>query len=280
MVEDLRLLGRANRTVESYVTQVDGFCRYHGGQPPARLGRVDVRSYLAYRTGRVSASSVSLCVASLKFLYTVTLQRPEVVAGISYPKRSVHRLPVVLSGSEVQRLLDCTTPSNQHMIACLMYGVGLRVSEALALRASHIDSLRGVLHVKRGKGQRDRDLPLHDKLLEQLRTYWRQARPSREGYLFPGADPQRSLTADACQHAIKRAAKRAGLSRRVTPHTLRHCYATHTLQLGASLVAIQKLLGHSSILTTMRYLNLAPEMLGQVKNPFELLGGAEAAILR
>jgi integrase/recombinase XerD len=279
MTEDLRLRGRSPLTIRSYMTQAQLFCA-HYGKSPLKLGEKEVRAYLLHRLDRdgASGSTNTVCLASLKFLYGVTLKRPEVVAEIPFPKVA-QRLPEMLTGSEVRRWLECITPANQRMIASLLYGVGLRASEALGLRPEHIDSVRGVVHVRQGKGQRDRDLPLHPKLLQQLRQYWKGTRSPRGGYFFPGSKATRPLSLEACRDALRRGARKAGIRKRVSAHTLRHCYATHTLQLGANPASIQKLLGHSSILTTMRYLRLVPEHLARVKNPFELLGTEEGDIL-
>lgn len=280
MTEDLRLRGRSPHTIASYVTQARLFCE-HYGKSPLQLGEEEVRAYLLHRLDRqhVSTSTNVVCLASLKFLYGVTLKRPQVAAAIPFPKRA-QRLPEVLSGSEVARWLECTTPLGQRMAGTLMYGLGLRVTEARTLRAEHIDSRLGVLHVREGKGGRDRALPLHPKLLERLREYWRIVKPAGSGFLFPGRDRSRPITSKACHVALKRGARKAGIRKRVSAHTLRHCYATHTLQLGANPFTIQKLLGHASILTTMRYLRLVPEHMAQVKNPFELLGTREGDVLR
>jgi site-specific recombinase XerD len=277
MVEDLTLRGLSPNTIESYVMQAQMFCDYYG-KSPLKLGEEEVRAYLLRRLERVSASTAKVSLAGLKFLYRVTLKRPEVVANIPFPK-GPQRLPEILTGSEVASWLDLVTPLKHRMIGTLMYAMGLRITEARTLRAEHIDSGLGVLHVRQGKGRRDRDLPLHPKLLDKLREYWRIARPPRRGYLFPG-DEGHPISPEACNRALKRAARKAGIRKRVSAHTLRHCYATHTLQLGANPVTIQKLLGHASIVTTLRYLRMVPEHLARVKNPFELLGTQEADILR
>ena len=280
MTEDLRLRGRSPRTIEAYVTQARLFCA-HYGKSPLKLGREDVRAYLLHRLDRdgVSGSTNTVCLASLKFLYGVTLKRPEVVAEIPFPKVA-QRLPEVLTGSEVMRWLECVMPERQRMAAKLMYGLGLRGGESLGLRPRDVDGGRRILHVRQGKGQRDRDLPLHPKLLRELRTYWERERPARDAYLFPGADGVRPLSLESCRDALRRGARKAGIRKHVSAHTLRHCYATHTLQLGANPVSIQRMLGHASITTTVRYLRLVPEHLAQLKNPFEVLGTDEGTILR
>ena len=156
---------------------------------------------------------------------------------------------------------------------------GRPVSEGCHLELKNIDSRRGLIHVRQGKGRRDRQLPLGRKLLEQLREYWRIVRP--EGpYLFPGESPERPITREAVHRALRLAAQAARLKKRVSPHTLRHSFATHLLELGVDLRSIQTLLGHSSIETTMRYTRVCPERLATMKSPFDVLGTAEGNVLR
>jgi site-specific recombinase XerD len=219
-----------------------------------------------------------VCLASLKFLYRVTLNRPEVVARLGFP-RPPQRLPEVLTGSEVERLLGCITSIRHRMICTLCYGVGLRISEAYSLRPEHIDSARGIIHIRQGKGRRDRDLPLGHRLLSLLRDYWKVARPAG-GYLFPGANPDRPVTRNAVCLALRAARRAARIRKRVTPHVLRHSFATHLLEMGVDLRTIQVLLGHSQINSTLRYLHVAQRRLAAIKSPFDVLGTPEAEVLR
>ena len=280
MAEDLRLHRFAPVTVTSYLRHAQRFADYYPGRSPLKLGAEEVRGFLVHLVDEehISASTHVVCLASLKFLYGVTLKRPEVVASIRYPKRAA-LLPMVLSGSEVQRLLGCITSIRHRLLCTLLYATGVRVSEGCRLELKDIDSRRGLIHVRQGKGRRDRQLPLGRKLLEQLREYWRIVRPQGT-YLFPGESPERPITREAVHRALRSAAQAARLKKHVSPHTLRHSFATHLLELGVDLRSIQTLLGHSSIETTMRYTRVCPERLATMKSPFDVLGTAEGNVLR
>lgn len=227
----------------------------------------------------LAPSTQAVCVASIRFLYRVTLRRPQVVAHIRAPRKPRLSLPHVLSGSEVQRLLGCITPIRPRTMCTLVYATGLRISEAQNLLVADIDSRRGILHVRKGKGRRDRDLPLGEKILDVLREYWRAFRPARP-YLFPGDVPGRPLTRMSVRLALRSAARAAGIRSRVYAHMLRHCYATHMLEMGTDIRTIQILLGHASIRSTLRYLHVARERLASIKSPFDVLGTPEGEVLR
>lgn len=279
MAEDLKLRGVAPVTAAAYLRYAQRFVD-HYGRSPLKLGEDEVRSFLLHRLKEdgVSTSTQAVCLAGLKFLYRVTLNRPEVVARLSYP-RQAQRLPDVLTGSQVQRLLSCITSIRHRMICTLCYGIGLRISEACSLRPEHVDSARGIIHIRQGKGRRDRDLPLGHKVLSLLRDYWKVARP-KGGYLFPGARPDRPVTRNAVCDALRQARRAARIRKRVTPHVLRHSFATHLLEMGVDLRTIQVLLGHARINSTLRYLHVAQQRLAAVKSPFDVLGTPEGEVLR
>jgi site-specific recombinase XerD len=200
------------------------------------------------------------------------------VARIPFPKVP-DRLPQVLSGSEVQRLLSCITSIRCRVLCTLIYATGLRVSEACNLKPTDIDTRRGLVHVRQGKGNRDRQVPVGEKLVRLLREYWRLTRP--EGpYLFPGNVTGRPLTRVSVHRAMREAAKAARLRKRASPHMLRHSFATHLLELGVNLRSIQMRLGHRDIETTLRYLRVVPEHVGAIKSPFDVLGTPEGEVLR
>ena len=279
MADDLKLRGLAPITQTSYLRYAQRFVD-HYGRSPLRLGEREVRDFLLYmvKEQRVAPSTHVVCVASLKFLYGVTLKRPQVVESIPYPKRALP-LPVVLSGSEVQRLLECIGSILHRTICTLMYATGLRVTEACSLLPSDVDSARGLLRVRQGKGRKDREVPVGEKLLGVLRDYWRTARPASP-FLFPGEAHGKPISRVAVHSAMRKAARAARIRKRVSPHTLRHCYATHLLEMGVDLRVIQVLLGHSRIETTMRYLHVARERLATIRSPFDVLGTPEGEILR
>ena len=201
------------------------------------------------------------------------------VAGLRYPKVPGLILPHVLSGSEVLKLLGCITPLRPRTMCTLIYATGLRISEARHLLVTDIDSTRGILHVRQGKGKRDRDLPLGEKLLGVLREYWRILRPERP-YLFPGDIPGRPITRDSVSVALRRAGKAARSEKRVFPHMLRHSYTTHLLEMGTDVRTIQVLLGHAHINSTLRYLHVARERFATIKSPFDVLGTKDGEVLR
>jgi site-specific recombinase XerD len=212
-------------------------------------------------------------VAGIRFLYTKTLGRPEVVGWMPWP-RPAKTLPVVLSGSEVAALLGAMSTPMLRAVTMVMYGAGLRISEACALRVEDIDSARGVLHVRHAKGKRERCVMLSQRLLMVLRSYWAACRPPRP-FLFPGDDPRKPISVDRVRRGVKAAVSSCGLTKRVTPHVLRNSFATHLLETGTDIRVIQALLGHSSIRTTMRYAQVSRLKLAKTQSPLDLLGTAE-----
>ena len=269
MLADLQIRNYAERTQEIYITRVAEMAR-HFGRSPERIGREQVRDYLRYLTAErgVSRSAYVQTTAALRFLYRVTLDRPEMVPHLPYPRQK-RRQPVVLGREEVARLLKVLTNRKHRAVAMTLYGAGLRLSEALGLQVRDIDSDRMVITVRHGKGDRDRQVVLPRKLLEELRTYWRTYRPHT--CLFPGRDPQRPLTPSAIQRAVKAARLRAGIAKRATPHTLRHSFATHLLESGTDLRVIQTLLGHSSLRSTAIYTHVATAHLRATVSPLDTL---------
>ena len=193
------------------------------------------------------------------------------IEHIRFPKQP-KRLPVVLSRQEVQRLFEALSNLKHRTILMTLYATGLRVSEALALQIADIDRQRMLLRVRQGKGRKDRYVPLSQTLLDQLRGYWRCYRPAC--WLFPSTDPGRALTAGTVQKLCTQAARKAGLSKRVTPHTLRHSFATHHLEAGTNLKTIQVLLGHRHLNTTSLYLHVAVQAPGQRRDALDLLAPA------
>lgn len=281
MVDDMKLKGLAPLTQESYLRYAQRFADHYQGRSPLKLGEREVRDFLLHlvKDEGIAPSTQGVCLASIQFLYRVTLRRPEVVACLKHPRRPGLVLPHVLSGSEVAKLLGCITPLRPRTMCTLIYATGLRISEAQNLQISDIDSARGVLHVRKGKGGRDRDLPLGEKLLIVLREYWRLLRPEPP-YLFPGDIPGQPMTRTSVCVALRRAGKAAQFKKRVFPHMLRHSYATHLLEMGTDVRTIQVLLGHADINSTLRYLHVARERLATVKSPFEALGTPDGDVLR
>ena len=270
MQADLRVRNYAKRTQEIYVRRVAEMAE-HFGRSPETLGREDVRGYMRYLKEErdVSLSAFKQTVGSLRFLYRVTLDRPELLPHIPYPRQK-RRNPVVLSQDEVGRLLKALQNLKHRALAMTLYAGGLRVSEVLGLEVRDIDSGRMVITVRHGKGDKDRQVVLSTVLLETLRAYWRAYRPWT--WLFYGGDPGRPLTSRTVQRVIKTAGERAAITKPVTPHVLRHSYATHLLESGTDLRVIQTLLGHRTLQSTAIYTHVATARLRSIKSPLDALG--------
>lgn len=268
MIEDLRIRNMSPRTQETYTFQVSLFAR-HFGRSPELLGLDEIRRYQLHLISRkVAWSSFNVAVAAIRFLYKVTLQRAFDIEMIPYAKRPVLQ-PVVLSTLEAAQVLENATNIKARAILTTIYATGIRVSEAAGLRVSDLDVSRGLILVRAGKGQKDRYVMLPDRLLEILREYWRARRPRSE-FLFPGQSAARPITSDSISRACRKAAKLAGLTKSVSPHTLRHSFATHLLEAGTDIRMIQGLLGHASLRTTSKYLHIC-RPVALVTSPLELL---------
>ncbi len=268
MSEDLRLRNYAPRTQKTYLDHVRRFAR-HFGRSPDELGPEEIRTYQLHLVEKgASWSLFNQATCALRFLYTVTLAQPWRVETIAHPRRPV-RLPVVLSTGEVARLLEAVPSRKQRLVLMTIYSAGLRVSEVTHLRVADIDSARRVIHVRQGKGGKDRQVMLSPLLLEELRAYWRFYRPA--DWLFPGRDPAQPLSAACVQRLCQKARRRAGIDKPVSPHTLRHSFATHLLEAGTDLRLIQRLLGHRSLSTTQRYLHIATHQIGTTASPLDHL---------
>jgi site-specific recombinase XerD len=267
-IDDLRLRNYARRTIDSYVSQVAAFAR-HFGRSPEQLGADDVRAYqLHLLQRRVSWSTFNQAVCALRFLYRTTLARPEQLPMIPYGKRP-KTLPSVLSPDEVLRLLDAATPPRDRVLLQVAYGCGLRLNELLHLRVTDIDSARMVIHVRQGKGAKDRLVPLSLRLLQELRAYWRVCRPRT--WLFPGHKADGTMTGSNIQRRFGRLVKQVVLNKHCSIHTLRHSYATHLLEAGVDVLTLKALLGHSSLQTTARYLHVSTQRLQQTPSLLDLL---------
>jgi site-specific recombinase XerD len=271
MVEDLRIAGYRPGTQELYL----GYARRYVAQfmkPPTELGEPHVREFmLTLRDRGLQGSTMRGYLGALRFLYTVTLQRPEVVAGIPWPRDGKRRLPVVLAPVECEEILAAIAVPAVRVLLMTAYGAGLRISEACALRPEHIESQRKVIHVVDGKGAKERYTVLPDRLLALLREYWRQERPTGP-YLFPGRIPDEPASDDAVRRVLHAAVAQAGLHKRVTPHVLRHSFATFLLDAGENLRTIQVLLGHSSIRTTALYTHVSTALIARTPNPLDHAG--------
>jgi site-specific recombinase XerD len=255
-------------TVEHYVGCVARFAK-HFGKSPDLLGPNEIREYqLHLLEQKFSRSRFRQIVCALRFFYGTTLRKDWAVERIPYPK-DPKKLPTILSRSEVRALLGSTRDLKELTILSTLYAAGLRASETANLQIPDLDSERMVIVVRQGKGGKDRLTMLSPKLLELLRDYWRHYRPST--WLFPGKNPRLPIVRETVSNAVKRTARRAGITKCISAHTLRHSFATHLLEAGCDLSAIQRLLGHSSIRTTSRYLHLAPVRVKSLSSSLDLL---------
>lgn len=275
MIETLELRGVSPKTIKLYVDCTARFARYFG-KSPERLGSEDVRKYLLYlvHERKVAWGTYKQALAALRFLYRWVLSRGDVVQDIRAP-RPARRLPVVLSFAEVHRFFAAITSFKHRTLLMFAYAAGLRVSEATRVRVADIDSERMVIRVVLGKRKKDRYTVLSPLLLKMLRHYWWAARP--QDYLFPGRGRSGHVSSSSVQRACLDAQEAAGLAKEVTPHTLRHSFATHLLEAGTDLRVIQELLGHASPRTTALYTHVSKALIGKTKSPLELLVANHAA---
>jgi integrase/recombinase XerD len=270
MLEELERRNYSAGTTRRYMRFVERFAQ-HFGKSPDKLGPDDLRSYQAYllRELKLCPGSVENHVAALRFFYVRTLRRHEFREFLPYPK-SPRKLPSILSQEEVERLISASTNLFQRTLLMVLYGTGMRRAEIVRLKIDHIDSQRMIIHVIDGKGHKDRDLPLSPTLLENLRVYWRWLKPRI--YLFPSRmhrDHEQPISDKIVWRACTQAAKKAGIRKRVSPHLVRHAFATHLLEAGTDLRTIQILLGHEDLEVTAKYLHLSAQHLQKVVNPLE-----------
>lgn len=282
-LEDMQLRNFSPLTLEAYVGQVAHFAE-HFGRSPDELGSEEVREYLLYllQVRRLSVSTVNQCRCALGFLYEHTLQRPEYVVNMPCGRRP-KKLPVVLSREEVYDLLRATQHRRDRLVLALMYATGLRISEAVRLAVPDIDSQRMVIRVVQGKGNKQRQVPLSERLLEELRAWWGEHR--NPIWLFPGQRPDLPIHATSIQKAFQRAAARIQLKKAASTHTLRHTFATELMEAGIDLLTIQQILGHSNLATTAVYTHVRRNHLraaAQVVNllPLEELRREEPTLPR
>jgi site-specific recombinase XerD len=278
MAQDLALRGMSASTREIYLRYAHRFAAHHG-RSVNKLGTEDARRWLLFllEDKQLAPATVNVAIASLRFLF-LSLGRPEVMQSIPNV-RSQHHTPDVLSGSEVQRLLVAKGTDIKHRaMFSLLYGAGLRVSELLALRVSDIDSRRMVVHVRDTKSRHDRFVPLAPRMLETLRVYWIARRP-QGALLFPAPDGVSQLGRDTVSWAVRTAARRAGIGKKVHPHLLRHTFATHLMELGTDIRTVQILLGHRSLSSTARYTHLSEARRRTLSSPIEALNTEQGRVL-
>ena len=264
MIEDMTVRNFVEKTRNDYIRQVKTFTAFLGRSPDQAIPD-DLRRFQLHQTrAGVRPPSINGSVAALRFFFTVTLDRPEMARHLTFV-REPRKMPAVLSPEEVARLLEAAPGPKYKAALSAAYAAGLRV----ALKVSDIDSERLLLRIEQGKGRKDRFAMLSPQLLELLRDWYRIARPAV--WLFPGRDPMLPLTTRQFARAVHAAANIAGIKKRVTPHTLRHSFATHLLEQKTDVRLIQVLLGHAKLDTTMLYTQVATNVIRAVISPLDRL---------
>jgi integrase/recombinase XerD len=279
MIEDMQLRNLSAQTQRAYLHYITGLARFYLISPQD-LSLEEVREYQLYMINdyHYSPQSVNTFVSAARFLYHETLEMPWPDGALPRP-RMPHKLPVVLSATEVDEFFQHVCTIRYRAALMTAYGAGLRVSEVVSLKLGDIDSHRMLLRVQEGKGKKDRYAMLSPRLLEVLRCWWRSRYPagqrpktSPEDFVFPGFRKGHHMNTESLQTACREAARAAGLSKRVTVHTLRHSFATHMLENGTDIRLIQALLGHTRIDTTARYAAVSPNAIAHTLSPLDRLG--------
>ena len=272
MIEDMRMRKFSPKTQNAYIRAVRRFAAFLGRTPDSASDE-DLRRYQLHLVIQgISPISLNATITALKFFFEFTVGDPERMAKMT-PVQVPHKLPVILSREEVARLIGAAGNLKYQAALSVAYGAGLRASEVIALKVGDIDSQRMVLRVEQGKGHKDRYAMLPPVLLERLRAWWRHAHAQGKmfegGWLFPGQNPIDPLTPRQLNRAVHAAAVAARIDKRVSMHTLRHCFATHLLEQKVDIRVIQVLLGHKKLETTALYTQVATEILREVISPLE-----------
>jgi integrase/recombinase XerD len=270
VTEDMQVRNLAPNTQKSYVHQIS-LCARHFGKSPEVLGPEDIRSYQVYLTNekKLAPASIIIAVSALRFLYKVTLHKKWIFEETMPTPKQPQKLPIVLSPEAVLHFLACVPQINHRTILTCCYAAGLRISEAICLKPTHIDSQRMVIHVEQGKGRKDRYVMLSANLLEILRDWWRRERP--KNWLFPGGVIDSHITRESVWEACKKGGRLCGIPKPITPHSMRHAFAVHLLESGTDVRTIQLLLGHRNLATTARYLQIATSKVCSTTSPLDLL---------
>lgn len=270
MAEDLTLRNFSPATRRNYLLYARKFAAFFM-RSPEDMGEPEIRQFLLHQleVKHLTHASYRQIYAALKFLYTVTLGRAWEVEHLPYPRQRLRSLPVVLHAEELAILFQTIRSPKYRALFMTCYAAGLRINEACHLRVEDIDSKQMLVHVRHAKGGKERITLLSAKLLEVLRSYWMEQKPRH--WLFPGKTPDRPLSSDTARQALEQICLDAGLTKKCTPHTFRHSFATHLLDAGADLVVLQALLGHHSIRTTSRYTHISVQRIQKVISPLDLL---------
>lgn len=269
MLEELQRRNYSAGTIRLYLLHVAAFAR-HFHRSPDQLGAEEIRRYQLFliQEKKLAWSSYNQIVCALRFFYAKTLKRAWLLEDIPFPRKQ-QQLPLILSREEVARILTAPQHLKSRALLMTIYAAGLRRSEVARLRVRDVDSARMTISVHQGKGQKDRVVMLSPILLETLREYWRYQRPKE--WLFPGRNPNQPISGNDIFVVFQNAVRRAGITKQVCPHSLRHSFATHLLESGTDLRTIQILLGHGSLKTTSRYLHVSPQLVRATASPLDSL---------
>ena len=266
MIEDMTIRNLAPKTQEGYIRTIKNFAAFLGRSPDT-ASLEEVRRFQLHLAETGAQSPIlNHTVSALRFFFRVTLKRHDIIEHTTFI-REPRKLPVVLSPEEVARLLNAAAGLKYKAALSVAYGAGLRVAEVVSLKVCDIDSRRMIIRVEQGKGHKDRNVMLSPSLLDLLRAWWRAARP--RGWLFPGRNPVQPMTTRQLNRACHAAAEAAGIEKNVSPHTLRHSFATHLLEQNVDVRVIQVLLGHAKLDTTALYARVATKTIRQVMSPLE-----------
>lgn len=273
--QELRLRGYSERTVDSYVHQVKRFVK-HFMRSPVELGATEIREYLVHVTEveKLAPATINQSIFALRFFYREILDRPW-EEKFTCRRRGPVRLPTVLTSNEVSRLLAAATNQKHRVLMMVLYSAGLRLNEALSLESRDIEVEEERIRVRCAKGGRERYVMLSRRLLEELRVYVREQPRGR--FLFPGKTPGSALGSSGAQRMVRSAGRRAGITKKVTPHVLRHSFATHLVEQGTNLLYVQTLLGHRDLKTTLNYTRVARQGATRVMSPLDALGNTTKA---
>jgi integrase/recombinase XerD len=274
MIEDMTVRGFGEKTQDDYIRHVKNFTIFLG-RAPDQAKPDDLRAYqLHQRETNVQPPTMNSTVAALRFFFRTTCDQPDLCRHLRIVKQA-QKLPVVLTPEEVLLLLESAPGPRNKAALAVAYGAGLRVSEVVNLKVSDIDSKRMVLRIEQGKGKKDRNGMLSPRLLEVLREWWLIGQPTT--WLFPGRDPLMPITTKQIYRAVRETAEDVGIKKRVSPHTLRHSFATHLLEQGVDIRVIQVALGHAKLDTTARYAHVASKVLRDMVSPLDQLGSLQPA---
>ncbi|HLF14353.1 MAG TPA: site-specific tyrosine recombinase/integron integrase [Bacteroidota bacterium] len=272
--QEFQLRNYSHKTIKSYLSCLRSFVRHFSPRHPRALTSEDIRGYLVHLMAEkgLAASTVNQVFNALKLLYVELYNLPMAIGTLPRPRKE-RKLPDVLNGDEVLRIFRVVKNVKHRTLLMLAYATGLRVGEIVALRVEDIDASRGQIHVRGGKGKKDRYVMFPESMRQDLHQYWFRAGLPVKGWLFPGAGPERHLSIRSAQTVFTRAVRETGIAKPVSFHTLRHSFATHLMEQGTDLLFIQALLGHQSIKTTQIYTHVSTRAISKLRSPLDNLLG-------